>query len=275
MPFGVELITGIVIVTLLITLVAARFCGRRLARDAWNAGLANSAETGLVVQASGSRAVGAHGGIYLGWSVGHPKGQRPLELAYIGDRHIVTFGPNCVDKSMRLLYENLIRLKRWSVVVVDPNGDLARVTIDMRKAMGSEIVVLDPFGVSGFSSDGYNPIAALAGGENLPDDARALAEAIIKSEGRDPHWGALAQDLVAACIMHIRLNDPDTGSFEQVRTILASDIARLRVHVAAMQMTADANEMPQLDAKAARYADINAESRELLSVLSTALTQTG
>jgi type IV secretion system protein VirD4 len=273
-PFGVELIVGIVVVTLLITLVAARFTSSRSASDAWDAGFAKPDQTGLVAKASGPRAAAVGTGIYLGWSVDQPKGQKPLELGYTGDRHIMTFGPNGAGKSMRLLYENLIRLKGWSVVVVDPKGDLARLTLEKRRAMGSAIVVLDPFGVSGFASDGYNPIAALADDENLPDDALALAEAIIKSEGRDPHWGASAQDLVAACIMHIRLNEPDTGSFEDVRKIIGSDNARMQVNVVAMRKTAEAHEMPQLEAKAARYADINAESRELLSILSTALTQT-
>ena len=127
MPFGVELIAGIVAVTLLITLVAARFASSRAASDAWDAGFANPAQTGLVGdgqvgKAPASPVPGARAGIYLGWSVDQPKGREPLELAYTGDRHIMTFGPNGAGKSMRLLYENLIRLNGWSVVVVDPKG---------------------------------------------------------------------------------------------------------------------------------------------------------
>lgn len=255
---------GILAVAGLAAFIISRF-GKQDAADAWDAGFSDPGKTGL----SGHR-----DGIYLGFSVDEPKRREPQELRYKDDRHIMTFGPNGSGKSMRLLYENLLRLEGWSVVVVDPKGDLARRTLDKRKAMGSQTIVLDPFGVSGFASDGYNPIAALADGDEFPDDAMALAEAIIKAEGRDPHWASSAQDLIAACIMHIRLNDPVNGSFETVRKIIGSDNANLKAHVAAMRAAAKAHEVPQLEAKAARYADINADSRELLSILSTALTQT-
>ncbi len=261
--------TGVwLLLTIIAVAVGAAFLawrGPKSVSDAWDAGFSDPNKTGLS---------GHHDGIYLGFSVDERMRHTPQELRYSGDRHIMTFGPNGSGKSMRLLYENLLRLEGWSVIVVDPKGDLARRTLDKRKAMGSEVIVIDPFGVSGFASDGYNPIAALADGDEFPDEAMALAEAIIKAEGRDPHWASSAQDLIAACIMHIRLNDPDNGSFEDVRKIIGSDNARLKANIAAMRATAEAHDVPQLEAKAARYADINADSRELLSILSTALTQT-
>lgn len=104
------------------------------------------------------------GGIYLGYACDRLEGNPPAlsnPLHYTGDRHIMTIGPNGSGKSMRLLYENLIRLPGWSMVVVDPKGDLAKLTLAKRRAGGNTIIVLDPFGASGFKSDGCNPLRML------------------------------------------------------------------------------------------------------------------
>jgi type IV secretion system protein VirD4 len=274
MSFGVELVIAIVAVTLLITLIASRYVGGRSAGDAWDAGFASPGETGLV---------GNKDGVYVG--LGKDRRGRDCELRYAGDRHLMTFGPNGSGKSKRLLYENLKRLKEWSIVVVDPKGELAIDTLQMRRDMGSEIIVLDPFGVSGFPDDGHNPIAALTEGDHFPDDAMALAEAIIRIDpGRDSHWPASAQDLVAAFIMSERLAasylDPDPeyalelNSFGTVRQNLTKAHGAFRSMIEAMLAQADNIGYPELRAKAARFAEIDEESKELHSIISTALTQT-
>jgi type IV secretion system protein VirD4 len=271
--FGWVALGAVVIIALLVTLVVAR-SERRDADAAWDAGFAAADKTGLVGNADG---------IYVG--IGKDTKGRDRELLYPGDRHIMTFGPNGSGKSKRLLYENLKRLKDWSIVVVDPKGELARDTLDIRRRMGSEIIVLDPFRVSGFDDDGHNPIAALSEGDDFPDDAMALAEAIIRIDpGRDSHWPASAQDLVAAFIMSERLassyfdGDPEheveLNSFGTVRQNLTQAHGAFRDLITAMLGVADNVGYPELRAKAARFADIDEDSKELHSIISTALTQT-
>ena len=113
-----------------------------------------------------------------GWKALHlpsnPRGCSPIPM--IG--HIVTFGPNGSGKSRRLLLPNLVRLTDWSMLVVDPKGDLAAMTAAYRQKQGSKIVILNPFRVHDWKSHGYNPIAALdPKSEDFPDDALGLAEA--------------------------------------------------------------------------------------------------
>ena len=124
---------------------------------------------------------------------------------YRGDRHIVTVGPNGSGKTRRLLIPNLFYLKDWSIVAIDPKGELfAHTAIHRAKTPGHKIVLIDPFAVvkktyphlaarvsiatHGFDceSQGFNPMAALdPKSPRFVDDAKALAVALIKTEGEN------------------------------------------------------------------------------------------
>jgi len=247
-----------------------------------------------------------NGGIYFGYGANKPRGAPPTYdqanlLRYVGDRHIVTVGPNGSGKSRRLLWPNLRDLTKWSVVVVDPKGELAHWTKDHRERSGSRIIRLNPFDVLGLGSDGFNPVAALdPKNEEFADDAMGLAEAIIRVEGHEPHWSQSAQELICALIMYVRLV-LDNPSLADVRALLGQDSTSMRELVLSrsfeytrMTPSGDAAERykyekltvpgmiaaaiifkhPELEAKASRFGDIGPENRELSSVLSVALTQT-
>ena len=93
---------------------------------------------------------------------------------YTGDRHLVTVGPNGSGKTRRLLIPNLVFLKNWSILVVDPKGTLAALTGPYRESQHpNSVMVIDPFGVLEreypalvkrypfLKSAGFNPVAAL------------------------------------------------------------------------------------------------------------------
>ena len=240
-----------------------------------------------------------NGGVYFGFESEDTEGSSPpLERArlirYVGDRHIITVGPNGSGKTRRLLLPNLADLTDWSVIVVDPKGELAHMTGMHRSQNGRRIIVLNPFNAFGIPSTGFNPIAALdRRHEEFPDDAMGLAEALIRVEGKEPHFSQSAQDLVCALIMYVRivLRDPDP-SLADVRAMLGQSSSSLRNMVASrsvdftrpgenkprtipgMKAAAIIANCPELEFKAARFEDLNAENRELQSVVSTALTQT-
>jgi type IV secretion system protein VirD4 len=162
-------------------------------------------------------------------------------------------------------------LKDWSIVVVDPKGTLAQMTSRDR----GDPIILNPFGTFELSSDGHNPIAALdPASDDFPDDALGLAEAMIRVEGREPHWAASAQDLVASLIMFSRLTQSNGGSLGHVRGCLGRRYDEFRGTVRSMIAVAKRKNCPELAVKAGRYSEIDEESRELNSILSTALTQT-
>src|ERR1700677_4423155 len=89
-------------------------------------------------------------GVYFGVGSKTTEGPPPAAgapLFYVGDRHIVTFGPNGSGKSRRALWPNIHNLIGWSILVVDPKGELAQQTAKHRLHKGSDVVILNPFDV--------------------------------------------------------------------------------------------------------------------------------
>jgi len=232
-----------------------------------------------------------NGGVYFGVATDRLKGEPPpydpaRVIRYQDDRHLITVGPNGSGKSRRLLLTNLAELTGWSMLVIDPKGNLARMTAAYRREQGSRVIILDPFNASGLESDGYNPVAALdPSDDDFPDDAMGQAEAIIRVEGKEPHFGQSAQDLVCAIIMYVRLVLPDPSlvdvryflglSSDELRhTAMALEVKYKGLTIPGMVAAATIYDCPELETKALRLNDASHENRELLSVVSTALAQT-
>lgn len=249
-------------------------------------------------------------GIYLGFDVPNPKELPPtksvLELPwsatrdlheYTGDAHIITFGPNGSGKTRRLLIPNLRRLLGWSILVVDPKGTLAVNTARHRKeAGGNEIITLDPFGVIEqqypgiterqpyLKSAGFNPVGALdPESDDFPDDAKAIAEALIRLDGmKETHWGQSAQELVAGLIMGARLDFGERASLEVIRHLIGLDVKTLGREIKQKGgegtpgfIDRFGEDFPELAAKLSNFSEVSSDNRELMSILSTAKTQTG
>lgn len=221
---------------------------------------------------------GVDNGVYLGYPVnnteGVPDAPTVKPLQYAGDRHIVTLGPNGSGKSRRLLLSNLIALRGWSCLVIDPKGELAWQTAGYRSRCG-QVVILNPYKVMGLPNHGFNPVTALdPASPDFVDDALALAEAMIQVEGAEPHWSASAQDLVTALLLYVRLKRGAKAALRQVRELLGQPALQFHKTVEDMQRVGIAEDWEELTIKAARFLDINPENRELNSILSTAMTQT-
>ncbi|WP_226019376.1 type IV secretory system conjugative DNA transfer family protein [Novosphingobium sp. FKTRR1] len=258
-----------------------------------------------------------NGGIYFGHKINDPETLHPsfstLDLpwdilrdcySYKSDRHIITIGPNGSGKTRRLLVPNLHRLTDWSVLVVDPKGTLAVQTAKHRHDAGNRIITLDPFGVISaqhpglvdrlpyLKSAGLNPLAALdPDGDEFPDDAKALAEALIKIEGNEPHFSKSAQALVAGLIMALRVDKGINATLTDVREHLGLDAKALGICIKRSQKEIEndkkngvetepgyidlyGKQYPAIAAKLSRFANISPENRELTGILSTAQTQT-
>src|ERR1700722_10748284 len=223
-----------------------------------------------------------NGGVFLGFPI-EGKGQ---VIRYVHDRHLVTVGPNGSGKTMRLIIPNLAELTGWSIIVNDVKGELAKMTAEHRRAAGSEVVLINPFNVFDLGSNGFDPVQALELDENFPDNALELSEAMIPIDGNEPHWPQAAQDFVAAVIMYVRLVIPE-GSLLDVRKLLGLSNARIRQLILAednfvynhMQLpgiikVSEDTGWDEMAIKAGRFGDITPENRELLGVLSEALTKT-
>ena len=223
-------------------------------------------------------------GISLGRHYDDATGRAGNKVVYEGERHLLLFGPNGTGKGTRFLIPNLLSIKDRSIVVVDPKGELAAVTADYRRTVG-DVVMLNPFNVLGLGSAGFNPLALLdPTSPNFYDDAAALGEALIKIEGKDPHWTESAQGLLVALIMWEKLQKGDAANLENVRALLTEadrwerytgedgkprerPKGGLRVTAADMVQSGGY----EIASLAARFTE---QSNELSSVRSTADTQT-
>lgn len=143
-------------------------------------------------------------------------------IIYSGERHAILWGSNGSGKGVRFLIPNLLTIKDRSIVVIDPKGELAAVTAAYRRTLG-DVVMLNPFDLLGLDSAGFNPLALLdPKSPNFYDDAAALGEALIKIEGKDPHWSESAQGLLVALIMWEKLQKGADANLENVRAVLTA-----------------------------------------------------
>jgi type IV secretion system protein VirD4 len=145
-----------------------------------------------------------------------PSGPSPIRIGYHydrtakavgepnlfdGERHVVLFGLNGAGKSTRFLIELLMTASDRSLFVFDVKGELAYQTADERRRYGG-VKIVNPFGVLGMPSDGFNPLDQLEPGPLLYDQAAAIADALIEIEsGAGQYWSESAQGLVVAILM--------------------------------------------------------------------------
>jgi type IV secretion system protein VirD4 len=150
------------------------------------------------------------GAVYLGRYWNAERRRVEGKLMYGGPRHVTVLGPSRVGKGARLLIPNLLQITGKSIVVMDPKGQNAAVTAAWRRTV-SDVLILNPFGTltdvyPDLKSAGFNPMAALdpTAGTALTTfyvNAAGIAEALIKIEGKDPHWSESARGLVTASVM--------------------------------------------------------------------------
>lgn len=146
------------------------------------------------------------GAIYLGryWDTRTERVEARLQ--YGGPRHTMVVGPSRVGKGARLLIPNLLHITGKSIVVLDPKGQNAAVTGAWRRRV-SDVLVLNPFGVltdvyPDLRSAGFNPLATLdPASPTFYDNASAIGEALVRVEGKEPHWSESARGLVVAFVM--------------------------------------------------------------------------
>ncbi|OPH82440.1 type IV secretory system conjugative DNA transfer family protein [Nitrobacter vulgaris] len=196
--------------------------------------------------------------------------------SYVGvtdDRHCLTVAGSRAGKGTTLIVPNLA-LYGGSILCIDPKGENARLTAARRRAMGQDVYVLDPFGVSGEAEQAsYNPFDDLDPSDPaFIDDVTLLADSLIADKNlKDPHWDEAARELIKGLILHLKLNSPfaDKQNLYEMRRIL-SNPALLAPQVIEME---ESDALDGVLAAIGNSFELKPE-RERDSVLSTALRHT-
>jgi type IV secretion system protein VirD4 len=129
-----------------------------------------------------------------------------LGLVPIGirdDRPIITEAGARAGKTRTVLMPNLF-LWPGSALVLDPKGELADETAEVRRALGHDVHVLDPFRQSGLPSAHYNLLDELnPAAESIVDDVATITQAIVPEEkdSRSKHWVDSARALLEGTIL--------------------------------------------------------------------------
>jgi type IV secretion system protein VirD4 len=198
-------------------------------------------------------------------------------IRYNGDAHLITVAPTRSGKGRDVLIPALLEY-RGSCIVIDPKGQLAAVTAAQRARMGQRVVILNPFGILpqdlGRSAK-FNPMASLdPGSDGFGADCDSLADAIVYHEGghsdNASHFTDSARQLLSGMIMYLASNLP-----ESMRNLAA--LRRLICSPAVSKFASEAVSANDtfIGERLSRFASADAENKEVLSIISTAITQTG
>ena len=155
-------------------------------------------------------------------------------LGHMDDRPQITIAGARAGKTSTVLEPNLY-LYPGSMLVLDPKGELAR-TAHVRRALGHQVFVLDPFGQSRLPSARLNVLAELdAESRTLIDDAAAITQALIVDDGdaRSRHWSNSARTLLGGIILLTMTLPEAERNLVTVRQLLSLTHPRLLAAVRA------------------------------------------
>jgi type IV secretion system protein VirD4 len=120
------------------------------------------------------------------------------------DSHLCTVAPTGAGKGRGLIIPALLSYA-GSLLCIDPKGENAAVTARYRRAIGQDVHILDPFGVTGLPAARLDPLDCLELPRvQLESEAEMLCELLFPAEKNPKHlfWDNLARDLVSGLILN-------------------------------------------------------------------------
>lgn len=133
-------------------------------------------------------------------------------LTYSGDGHLMTVAPTGAGKGVGLIIPVLLTYP-GSVIVTDIKGENYQVTARYRRALGQQVVVLDPFGLvtAREKGDRLNPFDLFrVPGADPESDAEMLAAqlAVGHEFSSDRYWEDTGRGLVAGLVADVATSSP-------------------------------------------------------------------
>ncbi|EIX0138091.1 type IV secretory system conjugative DNA transfer family protein [Escherichia coli] len=215
---------------------------------------------------------GQRDGLTLARVPNAPAGFDP-RFRYIG--HVVTVAPNGSGKGIGQVIPNLLDYP-GSCLVLDVKGENAAVTARARRELGHAVHVVDPFGVTGQPSAGFNVLDRLdLGTPDCVSESAILADALVIAGGKNQegadHWDESAKNLLQGVMLHVAGLDAGRRHLGELRRLLTQDEAGTLELLA--DMASDEAAAYGLPARAANTL-MGMSDRERGSVLSTARRNT-
>lgn len=184
-------------------------------------------------------------GLLVGWSLELEHRRQPLGFGFGNPQlspdkgwldpvlledegHVITIAPTGTGKGRSCIIPALLR-HEGPVIVIDPKGENVAVTARRRREMGQQVVVLDPMGLTGQESGGFNPLDLIdPESSDSVDLAAMFADAMIdgKADPENLYWYQRAAHLLTGIILHLSTApDASLRTFAHARNFLASAVA--------------------------------------------------
>lgn len=214
----------------------------------------------------------------LGFGTLEDNGETVFSSSFI-KRHFMTIASTRGGKGVALIVPTLLRY-RASCIVIDPKGENAWITAKYRReTFGHKTIILDPWGevnrrYGDFVGEQeqiatFNPLSVLdPASEHYADDVAYIADALIINEGKDPHWDNSARELVAGLISFCVESFGEAASLPMVRLLLSKPLEEIS------GIAAEAQKFGPESVSARKLGRFVVDSKEVGSIVSTALTQT-
>ncbi|MDZ4113580.1 MAG: type IV secretory system conjugative DNA transfer family protein [Brevundimonas sp.] len=222
-------------------------------------------------------------GLIVAWSLENVHPRRPIGFSFgkteektdvihpiLMERegHLMTIAPTGAGKGTGCIVPALLRFE-GPVIVIDPKGENALVTVRRRRDMGQAVAVIDPMGVTSLPSDSLNPLDILdPDSPTLVDDAMSIVAALVPSDsGSDTsdggYWRERGGTFVLGVLLHV-LSDlpPSQRHLETVRALVNQAVSELGVYSAVAEQRVPPTELAGT-VLAALEASRNAEARNI------------
>jgi type IV secretion system protein VirD4 len=129
----------------------------------------------------------------------------PTLLADDSEAHVLVVAPTGAGKGRNFIIPNLLSTVS-PCIVLDIKGEAARVTARYRRAIGHDVVILDPFHIATDKPASLNPLDRVTNNPGtVADEAFMLAS--LLSEGRrfekDSFWDDHGEALLAGLFTHV------------------------------------------------------------------------
>ncbi|MEX0899864.1 MAG: type IV secretory system conjugative DNA transfer family protein [Gammaproteobacteria bacterium] len=182
-------------------------------------------------------------GLLVAWSLEHEHRKAPVGFIY-GDEdvppskplthlkpvlhtacgHLMTIAPTGAGKGIGSVIPTLLRYP-GPVVVIDPKGENYAVTKRRREELGNQVVLLDPFNITGDVPSGFNPLDVIDGETSQGlEDAMVLSEMLVPMGSvvaGDRFWNDRARSLIFGLILHCATGRPPVlRNLSEVRYLL-------------------------------------------------------
>ncbi|MBL8889822.1 MAG: type IV secretory system conjugative DNA transfer family protein [Planctomycetaceae bacterium] len=159
-------------------------------------------------------------GIFLGWqapakrSLGFSRraDESRTDVITFNGPHLLSIAPSGAGKATCAAIPTLLQYP-GQAIVLDIKGELYTTTHRTRRAMGQQVIRLDPFRVVDASTDSLNPLDILKlPGADIETDCQSLAKllSIGKESNRDPFWHLTANGLNAGILTSIATDEDNT-----------------------------------------------------------------